>query len=176
METGERIITYWLCPAEPARSELAAIIDELAARFDAPVFEPHMTLFVTSAEENPSAIVRKVAQGTRPYRLTVRSVDYSDKFTQTLFVQFEPDLQLSQFSEDLRRAAAAPNDYELNPHLSLIYKEMDSETKRQVASSIALPFAGVTFDRLKAVISPAKIGSREDVAVWRVVAEQELTG
>ena len=177
MKTGERIITYWLCPAEPARRELSAIIDELAARFDAPVFEPHVTLFVTSAnQENPSAVVKKVVPGTRSYRLAIRALDYSDKFTKTLFVQFEPDLELSRFSEDLRRASAAPNDYELNPHLSLIYKEMDTETKRRLASSIALPFADVTFDRVKAVISPATISSREDVEAWRVVAEQELTG
>jgi len=176
METGEQIITYWLCPAEPARSELSAIIRDLAARFGAPLFEPHVTLSVASAEkENPSAVLKKGLQGKRPYRLAIRGLDYSDKFTKTLFVQFEPDNDLESLSEDLRRASASPSDYELNPHLSLIYKTMDQETKRRLAASLALPFADLIFDRVKAVISPETISSRKDVEAWRVVAEEELT-
>ena len=177
METREQIITYWLCPAEPARSELSAIIDDFAARFDAPRFEPHVTLFVTRAErEIPVAVLDKVVNPRAPYSLAVRALDYSDKFTKTLFVQFSPDPEVSRLSEDLQHASTSPSDYELNPHLSLIYKEMDEETKRQLAASIALPFSDVIFDSVKAVISPATITSREDVEAWRVVAEQKFTG
>jgi 2'-5' RNA ligase len=176
METPQEIITYWLCPAEPARTRFAKIINDLAARFDAPVFEPHVTLYVAGAAgQQPRAVLDGVMQGKQPFRLTVRGVDYSDKFTKTLFVQFEPNTDLAQFSDDLQRASARPSDYELNPHLSLIYKEMDIAIKRQLASSIALPFTDVMFDNVKAVLSPAKVESRRDVEAWRVVAERKLT-
>ena len=39
------IVAYWLTPAEPARSFFASTIAELAARFDAPIFEPHVTIY-----------------------------------------------------------------------------------------------------------------------------------
>ena len=104
----------------------------------------------------------------------VAGLDYSAKFTKTLFVQFAPSPELAQLSEDLRRASVSRNDYELNPHLSLIYKEMDEEMKRRLANSITLPFTEVTFDGVKAIISPAEIKKREDVETWRVVAEQKL--
>jgi 2'-5' RNA ligase len=175
METRQEIVAYWLCPAEPARAHFAEIINDLADRFDAPTFEPHVTLYVASAaDQNPRAVVQRVVQAKQPYRLTIRELDYSDDFTKTLFVQFEPDDDLARFSDDLQRASASPSVYELKPHLSLIYKKMDTETKRQLASSIALPFAAVTFDNVKAVISPAKVESRTDVEAWRVVAEQKL--
>ena len=175
MPTRNQIITYWLCPAEPARSHFAALIRELAGRFDAPVFEPHVTIYVTKAEGQKRAeTLKRVLSKQRPYCLSVTSLDYSAKFTQTLFVRFAPDAGLARLSKDLRHTSASLSDYELNPHLSLLYKTMDSETKRELAGSIRLPFGEATFDTVKAVLSPARIESREDVESWRVVAEGKL--
>jgi hypothetical protein len=152
------------------------MIRDLAARFDAPVFEPHVTIYVTSPDrENPNKVLTDVTSQRQEYRLPIREIDYSDKFTKTLFVQFAPDSDLARLSEDLQRASASPMDYELSPHLSLLYKDMDQETKRRLAVSIALPFTEVIFDRVKAVICPATISSGEDVEAWRVIAEQPLT-
>jgi hypothetical protein len=176
MATHDRIITYWLCPAEPARSHFAALISDLAARFDAPVFEPHITIYVTKAErEPPGEVLGSVVPKREPYRLSVVGLDYSAKFTQTLFVRFAAHGQLTRLSEDLRRASAAQSDYELNPHLSLLYKTMDRETKSELAGAITLPFTDATFDTVKAVLSPGKIKSRHEVNAWRVVAERKLT-
>jgi len=175
-ESERQIIAYWLCPAEPACQQFAAIIEDLAARFDGPVFEPHLTIYVARAERgNPETVLKKVLPGLRPYRLAVQALDYSDKFTKTLFVQFASDAGLARLSEDFRRASASPSDYQLNPHVSLLYKEMDREMKQQLAASVALPFSEVVFDSAKAVISPAEIKSRTEVEAWRVVAERKLT-
>ena len=176
MEKCEKIVTYWLCPAEPARSQFARLIGDLAVRFDAPAFEPHVTIHVTSADrENSATVLDKIVKGRRPYRLSVRGLDYSDKYTKTLFVQLAPNAELALLSEDLRRASDSPGDYQLNPHISLLYKTMDEETKRRLAASIILPFTAVNFSRVKAVLSPAEIKSRADVETWRVIAECSLT-
>jgi 2'-5' RNA ligase len=156
---------------------LAAIIRNLAERFDAPVFEPHVTLYVTSTDrENPNQVLMDAFSQCHEYRLAIRGLDYSDKFTKTFFVQFAPDPDLARLSQDLQRASASPTDYELNPHLSLLYKTIDQETKRGLAASIALPFTDVIFDHVKAVITPATISSPKDVEAWRVVGERRLTG
>jgi 2'-5' RNA ligase len=176
-ESTNQIVTYWLCPAEPEREELSTIIRNLAERFDGPVFEPHVTLYVTSAgRENPTEVLMNVMSQRHEYRLAIRGLDYSDKFTKTFFLQFAPDSDLAHLTQDLQRASASPIDYELNPHLSLLYKDMDQETKRGLAASIALPFTEVIFDRVKAVITPATISSPKDVEAWRVVGERRLSG
>ena len=175
MQKQERILGYWLCLAEPARRIFAELIRDLAGQFDAPVFEPHVTIYVTSAkQENPGAVLEQVLKGREPLRLNVAGLDYSAKFTKTLFVQFAPDPELARLSEHLRRASASGNDFELNPHLSLIYKEMNEETKRRLSGSITLPFSEVTFDTVKVIISPTEIKAREDIEAWRVVAQQNL--
>jgi hypothetical protein len=175
MEREKKIVTCWLCPAEPARTHFVTLISDLATKFDAPIFEPHVTLYVTdAANENPSALLDHVLKDRESYRLAVCGLDYSDRFTKTVFVHFEPDAALTRLSSDLRRASAVQNEYELNPHLSLIYKTMALETKRDLANSIRLPFSEVAFDSIKVVTSPAKIESREDVDLWRVVASRRL--
>jgi 2'-5' RNA ligase len=171
------ILTYWLCPAEPARSYLRTLIQDLAERFDAPVFEPHVTLYVTdSGNENPAGVLKEAFRNIKPPCLSITAIDYSDEFTKTLFVQFRPNEWLDSLSRTLRAASASPREYQLNPHLSLIYKTMPPETKVQLANSIRLPFEEVRFDSAKAVISPAKIESRANVDAWRVVAEVSFTG
>jgi 2'-5' RNA ligase len=176
METCEEIVTYWLCPAEPERDQFARVIGDLATRFDSPTFEPHVTIQTTNAaREDPARVLEKIGKGRPPFRLRVRGLDYSDEYTKTLFVQLAPDTKLAQLSDDLRRASVSPGDYQLNPHMSLLYKKMDEETKRHLAASIVLPFTDVSFSSVKAVVSPAEIQAREDVEAWRVVAECSLT-
>jgi 2'-5' RNA ligase len=174
---ANEILTYWLIPAEPARSYFRSLISDLALRLDAPVFEPHVTLYVTSAaDEHPAAVLQSALTNLEPIRLSIVGLDCSDKFTKTLYVQFEPSPALRRVNEKLRAASVSPREYELNPHLSLIYKRMTPEAKGQIIDSLHLAFADVDFDSVKAVISPAKIESREDVESWRIVATQPLAG
>jgi 2'-5' RNA ligase len=167
----EQILTYWLVPAEPARTHFASIISDLALRFDAPVFEPHVTIYVTrSKNENTGDALKPALANCKAYRLLISGIDCSEEFTKTVFVQFEADQALTELNGNLRRASAFQNDYQLNPHLSLIYKTMSHETKEEIARSLTLPFKEVLFDTAKAVISPSRIQSREDVDAWCVVA------
>jgi 2'-5' RNA ligase len=173
-ETANEILTYWLIPAEPAQSHFRLLIQDLARRFDAPVFEPHVTLYVTeSGSENPMDVLKTTLGNINP-RLSITAINYSDEFAKTLFVEFRPNELIARLSRKLRSASASPREYQLNPHLSLIYKTMPPETKVQLANSILLPFEEVRFDSAKAVISPAKIESRADLEAWRVVAEESL--
>jgi hypothetical protein len=174
-ETTDQILTCWLIPAEPALSHFRSLISDLAQRFDAPVFEPHVTLYVTNAgHDDPVALLEKAVANSKVYRLSIGGIESSDELTKTLFVQLRHDDALATLSARLRSISARPCEYQLNPHLSLLYKEVSRVTKIQIASSLSLPFDEVLFDSLKAVISPASIKSREDVEAWRVVAEQRL--
>ena len=177
MRRENEILAYWLTPAEPARGYFSSLIRDLAARFDAPIFEPHITIFVTGAgNENPTEVLGDAVTDLKPFRLFETGIDHSDAFTRTLFVQFRPDEALTRLSEKLRSASTPRSAYELNPHLSLIYKKMSQEARTQIAASLRLPFNEVRFDIVKAVICPAKIEARGDVEAWRIVAEETLTG
>jgi len=175
--TRQTVIAYWLIPSEPAYSFFQRIINDLARRYGAPVFEPHMTVHVGADH----ADVAKKAVGDAPHYcklrgLTPLGIDQSDEFIKTLFVLFAPSTELRQINDSIREAANNSWQYELKPHLSLLYKNLAAATRRELAASINLPLSEVTFDAIKAVrcVSPTKSGA--DVEAWHVVAAASLSG
>ena len=175
-DLSDKILTYWLIPAEPALGYFRSVIRDLADRLDAPVFEPHVTLYVTNAvDENPPAVLQSTLANL-PLRLFPIGLACSEKFTKTLYLEFQSNAAAQQLSDKLRAASVSQREYELSPHLSLIYKTMAADEKRQIMNSLEIAFTEVEFDSVKALLSPAKIESRADAESWRVVAAAQLTG
>jgi 2'-5' RNA ligase len=175
VDAAKEILTYWLIPAEPELSWFRSLIQDLTRRFDAPAFEPHVTLYVTErGNENPARVLWEAFCNIQAPRLFIAAIKYSNEFTKTLFVELRPEQLLDELSRKLRASSDSQHEYQLNPHLSLIYKTMSREMKMELANSLRPPFDEVRFDSAKAVISTAKIESRADVEAWRVVATQRL--
>ncbi len=162
-------------PADPARMFLQGLIEKLARQYDAPVFEPHVTVHVGAnhADAAEKALSRASRECQR-INLKPRGVDHSDEFIKTLFMRFAPDKKLQRLNAITRATAQDPVRYQLNPHLSLLYKKIPAAARRALADSIRVPFSEVTFDALKAVrcVSPTK--GRADVEAWQVTATKEL--
>jgi hypothetical protein len=134
-----------------------------------------VTIYATrKGDKNPKEVLNGALATCEPFHLSVRDIECSNEFTKTVFVQFEPSQSLSRLSNAFKQASATHDEYELNPHLSLIYKKMAPEVKSKVAASVRLPFKEVLFDSVKAIVSPKPVRSREDVEAWRVVAAQTL--
>jgi 2'-5' RNA ligase len=167
-------IAYWLVPAEPARSFFERTIVDLARRYGAPVFDPHVTVHVGPDRAGVAAqLISEAASGCEPVRLEVLEVRHSGEFTKTLFVQFALNAKLLQLNETIRTAAQDLSDYQLKPHLSLLYK-MPILGRRQLADSITVPFSEVFFDSIKAVRCASPTRNRADVEGWRAVATKPL--
>ncbi len=116
----------------------------------------------------------KAARECQPINLKALGIHHSEEFIKTLFVQFVPNRELRQHNGIIRSAAQDSSDYELNPHLSLLYQTMPVVRRSELAHSINVPFSEVMFDTLKVVrcISPTR--SRADVEAWQVLASRAL--
>lgn len=160
--TRQTVIAYWLIPSEPARSFLQRIINDLARRYDAPVFEPHVTVHV-GADQSDAAdkALREAADECKLVRLASLGIDHSDEFIRTLFVQFAMSAELLKINSLILEAANDSTKYELKPHLSLLYKTLAVATRNELAASITLPFSEILFDSLQAVrcVSPTEKGA-----------------
>ena len=170
------VIAYWLIPSESAHSFFQRIINDLARRYDAPVFEPHVTIHVGA--DRADAAKNALGDATREFQLiglTPLGIDQSDEFIKTLVVQFAMSVELRKINDMIREAANDSSQYELNPHLSLLYKNLAAPTRRELAASINVPLFEVTFNAIKAVrcVSPTESG--EDVEAWHVVAAASLS-
>ena len=169
------VIAYWLIPAEPARSFFQRTINDLASRYDAPLFGPHVTIHVglKRAAAAESALL-EAGRICKVINLKALESGHSSEFIKTLFVRFALNTELRQLNEIIRNAAQNSFPYELQPHLSLLYKKMPAVARHELADSIKVPFSEVAFDALQAVrcISPTQ--SRADVEAWRLVVTREL--
>ncbi len=175
--TRQTVIAYWLIPSGPAHSFFQRIINDLARRYNAPVFEPHVTIHAGAHRADAAKnALGDAARECKLIGLTPLGIDQSDEFIKTLFVQFAMTAELRKINDMIREAANDSSQYELNPHLSLLYKNLAAPTRRELAASINIPFSEVTFDAIKAVrcVSPAKSGA--DVEAWHVVAAAPLSG
>jgi 2'-5' RNA ligase len=163
-------------PAEPARKFFQGLIEELAWQYDAPLFEPHVTVHV--GEDHADAAEKALSRASRECQridLKPLCIDHFEEFIKTLFVQFAPDKKLQRLNAIIRAAVQDPVRYQLDPHLSLLYKNIPVAARCALADSIKVPFSEITFDALKAVrcISPTQ--SRADVEAWQVMATRELS-
>jgi len=166
-------IVYWLLPAKPERELFCEIIRILRNEFDAPNFEPHLTLFVTaSGRQSPARILQQIRSG--PIRLSARGVAFSPKFTKALYVRFKPNPSLRKLCLDLGHAAKSRAPSPVDPHVSLLYKKTSRAAKKELAQVMKLPFRTALFDSIAAVRLTLPVRTRADVEAWRIIASKKL--
>ncbi len=153
----------WLMPEDAAAEPLRDLIARLAAKFDAPVFAPHLTLGL-----GPAALLEKIESG--PLELAIVGFDCSSRFTKSLFLRFGLSPALAQLLDSLGLEAA---DYD--PHLSLLYAEMPLAQKEVVRATLPrLPFTEVRFVAAEAVRCSLPVATAADVAAWETAARRSL--
>jgi 2'-5' RNA ligase len=174
-----RATVYWLVPAKPKRELFRELIRILAREFDAPSFKPHLTLLVVRHTRAPrNNQVPRILQRIKaaPIRMSLRGTGFASKFTKTLFIRFKSNDSFENLIVDLSRATNSRLQRVRDPHVSLLYKKLPPSVKKELASTIRLPFRHVVFDSIQAVRCSLPIRDRADVEKWRIVATKALRG
>ncbi|HTL87915.1 MAG TPA: hypothetical protein VL134_00850, partial [Leptolyngbya sp.] len=153
--------------AEPDRSFYQALIYALAQQYNAPLFQPHLTIHSGDlALAEASQLLQSI-----DIVLEIAQIKHSDQFTKTLFIQFFSNPELTQLSKLFQHHFHSV--YDLDPHLSLIYappSERWSEMeKRSLTQNIQPRDRVIRFDRIAAMIIPTPPQTREDVEAWQEI-------
>ena len=173
--TRQTVIAYWLIPSEPAHSFFQRIINDLARRYDAPAFEPHVTIHVGADRAYAAEkALEETARENKLIGLTPVGIDQSDEFIKTLFVRFAMSAELPEINDVIRQAANDSSHYELKPHLSLLYKNLAAATRSQLAASITVPFSEISFDSLQAIRCVSPTQTAVDVEAWELIASKTM--
>ncbi|PYL56482.1 MAG: hypothetical protein DMF31_12420 [Verrucomicrobia bacterium] len=97
------VIAYWLIPAEPAHSFFQGAINDLARRYHAPLFVPHVTIHVGANHFDAAELVLpKAARECQSITVKALGIDHSDEFIKTLFVRFVLNAKLQQLNTIVR--------------------------------------------------------------------------
>lgn len=163
-----REYSVWLLPDQPAHSQFSALIQALAAEFGAPVFEPHITLFVGSGR---LPALHQIVRGASHAHVHTAGVGDSPQLFKTVFARIQPSAALSWLAARAAELSDPPRDYVFEPHLSLIYKTLPAQTRAQIAAKVELP-AAFSCDAVCLVVPSA--AGWEDVGGWQIVDSRRL--
>ncbi|MEL6231464.1 MAG: hypothetical protein AAFR24_16265 [Cyanobacteria bacterium J06627_3] len=168
--------SFWLVPQESDLTYFQGLISALAERFGTVPFCPHVTLY---SGPLPSAVdVKNVCAALSsvcPVELQVLGLNHDSRFSKTLYIQLKPTPRLSQLVDCL--VAAIPNAQRpiLDPHVSLLYHQLDVVTKQALMSTVSLPRTALRFNQVQAVAAPQNFETQAHVASLRCVHSQLLS-
>jgi len=170
-------VSIWLVPSEDQRVALRKEVDRLAARYGSCGFTPHITAYYlgTSWDDNEVVkLVNEASVGVEQIEVVAEGIDYTDVFTQTLFVKYRVNQAYEDYYQKLR-SRFMPSDYRGEPHLSLVYsKSMSNENKEEEKGRIEYP-KNLVLDRVQVIVKEGlTIKKEEDVLEWQVVWEGQL--
>jgi hypothetical protein len=167
----------WLAPCEPLRSTLRSTIRRLAASLGAVEFEPHLTVYCgPSTDAEARAVAHMIARKFSPIELTADRLCHTERYTKTLFVQFQESDAVRQIFEAAAAGYSRQSNYILNPHLSLLYKTLPGAKRRELCESLGVPMGDYKFDRIQMIETELPIEDAGPVRRWRVVCDEAIGG
>lgn len=170
------LFTIWLSPAQPSLLSLQGQINHWANLYEAPVFIPHMTVFVGSSDnvDNLKEVFTKTVTNFTPLQASASGIEHSDNYFKTLYIQFENNELLKKLNKQLH-SLDNKSDYAFNPHLSLLYKQLDKKTKQQLAKEIwpTIEPKTISFDKIQ-LLSVTDDETKEAVEKWKIIESYSL--
>ncbi len=158
--------TLWLVPTGLAFEKYNKLIQKLAKEYNAPVFEPHVTLIGEFMDpvENAVEKTKHLVTGEKPFIIKMNEISFQDFYWRTLFVYAEksqPLLALHEKAKQIFNMDLPP----YMPHLSLLYGMFPQEVKDKIIESIGKD-QSAEFKIEKVTL--VKGGKVED---WKIIAE-----
>lgn len=131
----------WLKPENEVYDVLNRIIVSLSEEYDAPRFEPHITIAgdIRYPVKTLKELVGKAAEQSELMTLCLTDTDFRDTLYQSLFVHIAPNDALLA----LRERCLAELNLEHGPympHISLLYKQLENEEKRKIIERVGRRF------------------------------------
>ncbi|MBI5032207.1 MAG: 2'-5' RNA ligase family protein [Chloroflexi bacterium] len=136
-------LSLWLQPSGQLYDELSKTISQLSKKYGAPVFPPHVTLLgdLIGDEKEITSQAQQLASRVQPFQITLTTIDYLDAYFRCLFIRAEETPALLQANRIARSVFHRENDPSFMPHLSLLYANLEVETKQQIFKTIGREWA-----------------------------------
>lgn len=173
---AKRPFAVWLLPQQQREQALAVQMRALFARYHTPAFAPHMTLLgghTNNLEEVHQRLSEALAE-FRPVTLDVMGLAHSEAYFMTFFIKLAINDVLRGMCEQMRAALDPSSPYQLRPHISLIYAEMNAERRALLSEDITLDATPITFDRAALVYPANEEHGWNAIESWRTMAIQPL--
>ena len=132
------MVSIWLIPAPEDAQYLQAIINNLAATYEAPVFDSHCTLY--SPSDPPAAevkiILERSAKNMKSFYVKKAAINHTENIWKTIFIELLRSPELEQLQQAVISQFPKGQPYEFLPHISLLYKEIPDKKKENIIRNL----------------------------------------
>ncbi|KZO97922.1 LigT-like protein [Calocera viscosa TUFC12733] len=162
-------LSLWLVPPPKEAKILQGVIDKLADKYNAPKFQPHITLLTRVPEHMPVEEVlvriRSAVPPEEPLHIKLSRVESDGHFFQCVLAPVEQSDYLMTLNAEVRKAINPHDTAKYFPHLSLVYGDYTKEKKDAIIQEIY--DEGLADQRMDGV-ELAGIESFEVTEIWVV--------
>lgn len=149
---------------------LKKIIEELSKKYQAPVFEPHLTLLgdIEGKEKTIIEKTKELASKLEPFQLTLGKVEFSTTYHQCVFVRVNPTASLMDAYMQARIMFGEKKDQVFMPHISLVYGNFAMPQREQITKEVALPALAFSAESIRLI----RVST--DPGAWKNLGEFEF--
>ena len=128
----------WLTFSQNDKKYLRKIIKKIAKKYDAPEFEPHITIYgLIDREINLiKKILKKIAKNNKLFISKKIKILQSKNLWKTIYIELENKKEFTKIYQNLKEHFEQIEKYEFNPHISLVYKKLSTEEKTKIINQL----------------------------------------
>lgn len=133
------MLSLWLTFAPEDERNLAGVITDLARRYGAPVFRPHITA-AGSLPIGDKALERRLSDifsGVADFPVYSAGVGHTAEYWRTVFVKIRRERELARLLTRLRLLPELAGERRPPPHISLIYHRLSPAQRAELAAEIS---------------------------------------
>lgn len=144
-ETEATGYSVYIVPTKTVYKGFDKVMNELVRRYSdnslkyqAPRFEPHLTLIGDLVGSEDEVIVKcdKLASSLTPFDISLNALGQSEKYFKCVFIKAEKTKELVDANAKAREIFGRSSDPEYMPHISLIYGIFNEKIRREIIDSV----------------------------------------
>jgi len=159
----------WLTFSKSDREYLKNIIDKISEKYQAPKFEPHITIYglIDSEISLIETIAKEITLNQNSFLVKKSEILQSDELWKTVFIELKTSQQLESIHKEFKKYFEKISKYEFNPHISLIYKILPTEERIKIINEL----------NIRKEFAVSKLAIQKffpDVEKWKIVKEYDF--
>lgn len=157
------MLATWLTLDNTGDRTLDDLIRDLAQRYSAPVFRPHITVLggIDLTPSRLAGLTDAVFKTVAPFRVQPVALCQTTDIWRTVIIELAPSEELVQINRHLLQLARPPVSKPFAPHISLLYKKLRPEIRARIVSRI-------TIDAEYRVVGAALVDISGPVENWQI--------
>ncbi len=159
----------WLTFSKSDREYLKDIINEISEKYQAPKFEPHITIYgLIDLDINQiDKITEKITLNQNSFLVKKSDILQSEELWKTVFIEVKINQQMQSIHKNLKKYFEIILKYKFNPHISLIYKILPLEERMKIINGLEIKNEFQISDLAIQKFFP-------DIEKWKIVKEYNL--